>query len=76
MFRKISITLATFVASLSLLGCASSSSRIAVLQNPDTKQTVECRPDPWGDMNLGRQVDKCIATYQKAGYKLLSDSNL
>ena len=60
-----------------LQGCAShrQASRIAVLQNPETKQTVQCRVDPWGDMNHARQVESCIYAYQKAGYKLLSDSS-
>lgn len=48
--------------------------RIAVLQNPETKQTVECRVDPWGSVNRAAQVDNCIAVYQKAGYKLVADS--
>lgn len=60
-----------------LQGCAAShrqASRIAVLQNAETKQTVECRVDPWGDLNHARQIESCIYAYQKAGYKLLSDS--
>lgn len=59
-----------------LAGCAStgSAARIAVLQNPETKQTVECRVDPWGSLNFKLQVDNCIRVYQKAGYKLVSDS--
>lgn len=57
-------------------GCAVSDnlSRVAVLQNPETKQTVECRVDPWGHIDRKKQVDVCIATYQKAGYKLVADS--
>ncbi|WP_369952285.1 hypothetical protein [Ralstonia syzygii] len=56
-------------------GCASSyqQARIAVLQHPETKQTVECRVDPWGS-NYRKQVDNCVAAYQKAGYKLVADS--
>lgn len=48
--------------------------RIAVLQNPETRQTVECRVDPWGSLNYKGQVDECVATYQKAGFRLLVDS--
>lgn len=48
-------------------------SRIAVLQNPETKQTVECRADPWGDMNYRRQIDNCIKAYKGAGYVIRSD---
>lgn len=56
-------------------GCASthSQARIAVLQNPETKQTVECKPDAWGT-NYSTQVNNCIAAYEKAGYKLVADS--
>lgn len=67
-----------FIAALALLGagCAGTThpARIAVLQNPETKQTVECRVDPWGSVNYQRQVDNCIAVYQKAGYRLVADS--
>jgi hypothetical protein len=60
-----------------LVGCAGTSygehSRIAVLQNPETKQTVECRADPWGDMNYRRQIDNCIKAYKGAGYVIRSD---
>lgn len=64
------------VAVLLLSGCAGTThpSRIAVLQNPETKQTVECRVDPWGSLNYSGQVDTCIKAYQKAGYKLVADS--
>lgn len=57
-------------------GCAGSSSpaRIAVLQNPDTKQTVECRANPWGGVPFQVGVDNCISTYKKAGYVLVADS--
>jgi hypothetical protein len=48
-------------------------SRIAVMQNPETKQTVECRADPWGDMNYRRQIDNCIKAYEGAGYVIRSD---
>jgi hypothetical protein len=44
------------------------------LQNPETKQTVECRINPWGSLNNRLQIDNCIAVYEKAGYKLVSDS--
>lgn len=66
----------TVVVGIALAGCAATNhpARIAVLQNPETKQTVECRVDPWGSMSYGLQVDNCIAAYQKAGYKLVADS--
>ncbi len=66
------------IAALGVLaaGCATSDqlSRVAVLQNPETKQTVECRVDQWGSFDRKKQVDICITTYQKAGYKLVADS--
>lgn len=66
------------ITALALLaaGCATSDqlSRVAVLQNPETKQTVECRVDQWGSFDRKKQVDVCITTYQKAGYKLVADS--
>lgn len=55
-----------------LLGCASP--RIAVLQNPETKQTVECRNNQGGSVTQ-RQLNNCIAAYEKAGYKLVADSD-
>ena len=64
------------LAAALVVGCATSEqlSRVAVLQNPETKQTVECRVDQWGSFDRKKQVDICIATYQKAGYKLVVDS--
>lgn len=56
-----------------LSGCAVTA-RIAVLQNPTTKQTVECKIIPMGGVNWSDQVDNCIATYKKAGYVLVADS--
>lgn len=56
-------------------GCAGAKleSRIAVLQNPKTQQTVECKVNPWL-VDVRGQVDNCIAAYQKAGYVLVADS--
>ena len=72
----IKIIITTTLSLLILEGCAGSlqSSRIAVLQNPETKQTVQCKADPWGDMNYKRQVDNCIDAYLKSGYKMMADS--
>jgi hypothetical protein len=64
-----------FIATLALLSAACSvfvqQSRIAVLQNPETKQTVECKA--WGSV-YKNQVVNCIKVYQKVGYKLIADS--
>jgi len=68
--------LPAMIIGIVLTGCGGTNhpARIAVLQNPETKQTVECRVDPWGSVNYGGQVDNCITAYQKAGYKLVADS--
>lgn len=62
-----------------LSGCtansAYTSARIAVLQNPETKQTVQCKADPWGSINFAGQIDNCIKVYEKAGYKKVADSS-
>lgn len=57
-------------------GCASTSSysRIAVLQHPETKQTVECRFPEVASIRMSSHIDTCVATYEKAGYKLVADS--
>ena len=58
-----------------LTGCAGANmeARIAVLQNPQTKQTVECKVNPLL-INVNGQVNNCIAAYKKAGYVLVADS--
>lgn len=58
---------------LTISGCAATA-RVAVLQNPETKQTVECKIIPAGGMNWTAQVDNCIAAYKKAGYVLVADT--
>lgn len=58
---------------IAVTGCAATA-RIAVLQNPQTKQTVECKITPMGGVNWTDQVENCIATYKKAGYVLVADS--
>lgn len=59
-----------------LMGCVGVNhpSRIAVLQNPTTKQTVECRANPGGSFDYRTQIDNCIVAYKKAGYALVADS--
>jgi hypothetical protein len=61
------------VCALSLFGCGSAS-RVVVLQNPETKQTVECRVDQWGHMNRTRQIEDCVGAYKQAGYAVVGDS--
>lgn len=67
MYRIAAISLVALLA-----GCAATA-RVAVLQNPETKQTVECKITPMAGMNWSEQVDTCIVAYQKAGYVVLSD---
>ena len=47
--------------------------RVVVLQHLETKQTVECRVDPWGSLDRIAQIAACIAAYQKAGYAIVGD---
>jgi hypothetical protein len=61
-------------SSVFLLSACGSVSRVVVLQNPQTKQTVECRVDPWGDSSRTRQIDHCVNAYRKAGYEVVGDS--
>ena len=59
-----------------LASCASySPARVVIMQNPTTKQTVECKVDPWGHINRKLQIESCVDAYQQAGYKKLSDSH-
>jgi hypothetical protein len=48
--------------------------RLVVLQNPETKQTVQCRVDPWGSFNHTSQIENCVTAYKKAGYRVVGDS--
>lgn len=59
------------VGALLLTGCAHG---IVVLQHPQTKQTVECKHDPWGDGMSSTQIAKCVKAYEQAGYKVTGDS--
>lgn len=58
---------------LSVAGCGSPS-RVVVLQQPDTKQTVECRVDPLGSFDSTGQIESCVFAYNRAGYKVVGDS--
>ena len=64
------------IAVMTVTSCASySPARIVVMQNSETKQTVECKVDPWGHINRKIQVDSCVTSYEQAGYVKLSDSH-
>jgi hypothetical protein len=65
-----------FVVVFMLASCGTySPARIVVLQHPETRQTVECKVDPWGHINRKLQIDSCVDAYNKAGYQKLSDSH-
>jgi len=75
LMKNISKCIYSVVFFIYLVGCSSNSTqRIAVLQNPETKQTVECRVNPWGSFDRDGQITSCVNTYVKAGYVKLSDS--
>jgi hypothetical protein len=54
---------------------AYSPARIVIMQNLESKQTVECKVDPWGHANRKLQIDSCVNAYEQAGYKKASDSH-
>ena len=62
------------LTSMSVLSACGSPSRVVVLQHPDTKQTVQCRVDPWGDMRRTTQIESCVRAYEQAGYRVVGDS--
>jgi len=49
-------------------------SRVVVLQHPQTKQTIECRDDPWGSSNRTAQIEDGVKAYRQAGYTVVGDS--
>jgi len=61
-------------ALVALAGCVSPS-RVVVLQQPETKQTVECRVNPWGSISNANQINKCVYAYKQAGYSVVGDSD-
>jgi hypothetical protein len=63
------------LAGLLMVGCSSTTSRFVILQNPTTKQTVECKIDPMGDMRFHKQIEDCTNAYRQAGYVVVGDSD-
>ena len=64
------------IAGIALTSCASySPARVVLMQNAETKQTAECKVDPWGHINRKIQIDSCVDAYKQAGYVKLSDSH-
>lgn len=66
-------TLFTLAVCVLLSGCAASA-RVVVLQNPETKQTVDCRVDGSVSRPYLKQ-ENCIKAYEKVGYTVASDSD-
>ena len=67
------LVLAVSMLAFVLAGCGSVS-RVVVLRHPQTKQTVECRVDPWGSSNRTAQIEDCVKAYRQAGYTVVGDS--
>lgn len=66
--KKIAFTIVTLVVgTIALSGCASNA--FEIMKNPQTGDIRECKVDPWGDIQYQRQVDTCVAQYEKAGYQ-------
>lgn len=63
------------LAGVLMVGCSSTTSRFVILQNPTTKQTVECKIDPLGDMRFHKQIEDCTNAYKQAGYVVVGDSD-
>ena len=68
------LLIAAVLVPVMLTGCGSPS-RVVVLQNLDTKQTVECRVDPLGDIRRRTQIKNCVNAYKAAGYTVVGDSD-
>lgn len=60
---------------VALIGCAANPSNktLIVLQNPETKETKECRADAWTTWNVYAEVEACAKAYEKAGFIRLGD---
>lgn len=73
--RRNSIVITANAVLLILLSACGNPARVVIMQHPETKQTVECKVDPWGHVNRTKQIDDCVEAYRKAGYKVTGDSN-
>ena len=61
------------IIALLLPGCANLT-RVVVMQNPETKQTVYCNANGAVSVGHGRQIDPCVKAHTSAGYVKVSDS--
>lgn len=63
--------LLTYICFLVVIsGCASNA--FEIMKDPKTGDVRECKVDPWGDIQYQRQVDFCVARWEKAGYQKLN----
>lgn len=67
MSEKVLTIFTLAVGVIALSGCASNA--FEIMKNPQTGDVRECKVDPWGDIQYQRQVDTCVARYEKAGYQ-------
>jgi hypothetical protein len=44
-------------------------SKLIVLHNPETKDTKECKGDPWANWNVYAATEACAQAYEKVGYQ-------
>ena len=59
-------------AALALVGCASpAKNKVAIMYNPETKDTKECRVDGWTtwQWQYAEVLQQCINGYEQAGYR-------
>jgi hypothetical protein len=49
-------------------GCSHGRPTMVALYNPETKQSVECKPDPWATMDPWGEADDCAKGYEKYGF--------
>lgn len=61
------------IIALLLAGCTNLT-RVVVMQNPETKQTVYCQANGAVSVGHGRQIDACMKAHAAAGYTKVSDS--
>ena len=78
--NKLMIALVAAVVSTSVVtGCATvvtdkngkqvaSRKTLIILQHPETKDTKECKGDPWANWNVYAATEECAKAYESAGY--------
>lgn len=56
-------------------GCAVNpkNKTLIVVQNPETKEIIQCKGDPWASWDVYAQTEACAKAYEKAGWVRLGD---